>query len=300
MMKRDLAYVIRKCVYRFVSTPSLLDREESKRVLEKRTQIDAELESNGEVRIPDGLILNELASVRDACEALERARKYSEIFADSEPPSWLKPAECEFGAEHETRLLALQSKLQRLGRIASAISDHRSEWSSLFGAPPVVYAVVDSNIRAYADDGTRRCIGFWHEEEPEFAPTAEVPGRVGKNHWVFRGELWRSDPHYPLLPEQALALITADENRKRLKVERAMALMAMAKNLDNTRRRDAIPREVKIAVWLRDSGRCVKCGTQENLEFDHIIPISLGGANTERNIQILCSMHNREKGPSLD
>jgi 5-methylcytosine-specific restriction endonuclease McrA len=60
-----------------------------------------------------------------------------------------------------------------------------------------------------------------------------------------------------------------------------------------------IPEEVQIFVWNRDGGRCVKCGNQENLEFDHIIPISKGGSNTARNIQLLCETHNREKSNSI-
>lgn len=59
--------------------------------------------------------------------------------------------------------------------------------------------------------------------------------------------------------------------------------------------REQIPEEVRMFVWRRDEGKCVKCGSQTNLEFDHIIPISKGGSNTERNIQLLCEKCNREK-----
>jgi 5-methylcytosine-specific restriction endonuclease McrA len=64
-------------------------------------------------------------------------------------------------------------------------------------------------------------------------------------------------------------------------------------------RRDAIPRGVRHAVWVRDGGKCVECGSAEKLEFDHIIPVSMGGANTERNLQLLCEGCNRRKGKSL-
>jgi len=60
-------------------------------------------------------------------------------------------------------------------------------------------------------------------------------------------------------------------------------------------RRESIPQEVMDRVWNRDGGRCVKCGSQENLEFDHIIPVSKGGATTYRNIQLLCKKCNVEK-----
>ncbi len=65
------------------------------------------------------------------------------------------------------------------------------------------------------------------------------------------------------------------------------------------RERQPIPDSVKMYVWKRDNGRCVICGSQEKLEFDHIIPISMGGSNTERNIQLLCEKHNRSKAANL-
>lgn len=64
--------------------------------------------------------------------------------------------------------------------------------------------------------------------------------------------------------------------------------------------RESIPSDVKMAVWQRDQGRCVKCGSQEKLEYDHIIPISKGGSNTERNIQLLCEHCNRAKSANLE
>jgi hypothetical protein len=59
--------------------------------------------------------------------------------------------------------------------------------------------------------------------------------------------------------------------------------------------RTAIPKAVQREVWRRDRGRCVECGSKENLEFDHLLPLSKGGANTVRNIQILCQECNRRK-----
>lgn len=59
--------------------------------------------------------------------------------------------------------------------------------------------------------------------------------------------------------------------------------------------REPITASVKMFVWQRDSGRCVKCGSQERLEFDHIIPVVKGGSSTERNLQLLCEPCNRAK-----
>lgn len=60
-----------------------------------------------------------------------------------------------------------------------------------------------------------------------------------------------------------------------------------------------ISQEVVDAVWNRDGGKCIQCSSNENLEFDHIIPFSKGGANTYRNIQLLCESCNRSKSARI-
>jgi hypothetical protein len=72
-------------------------------------------------------------------------------------------------------------------------------------------------------------------------------------------------------------------------------------NLDTTRvtKRERLSDTTRLFVWQRDGGRCVKCGKKEKLEFDHIIPVAEGGANTVRNIQLLCEGCNRTKGKNI-
>ena len=62
-----------------------------------------------------------------------------------------------------------------------------------------------------------------------------------------------------------------------------------------------IPTSVKLAVWKRDDGKCVKCGATNELHFDHIIPYSKGGSSmTADNIQLLCARHNLEKRDKIE
>lgn len=60
-----------------------------------------------------------------------------------------------------------------------------------------------------------------------------------------------------------------------------------------------ISSKIKISVWRRDRGKCVECGSREKLEYDHIIPVSKGGSNTERNVQLLCERCNRNKSATI-
>lgn len=58
-----------------------------------------------------------------------------------------------------------------------------------------------------------------------------------------------------------------------------------------------IPQDVKIAVAHRDGGKCRRCGSTKDLQYDHIHPWSLGGRSDDpNNIQLLCGYHNRLKG----
>lgn len=63
--------------------------------------------------------------------------------------------------------------------------------------------------------------------------------------------------------------------------------------------RGTIPMDIATAVWNRDGGRCSMCGSRENLEFDHIIPVSKGGATTFRNLQLLCKRCNLIKSDNI-
>lgn len=64
-------------------------------------------------------------------------------------------------------------------------------------------------------------------------------------------------------------------------------------------RRAPLSQSTKIFVWKRDQGKCISCGSRERLEFDHIIPLTKGGSNTARNIQLLCEPCNRSKGSNF-
>ncbi|WP_276359408.1 HNH endonuclease signature motif containing protein [Daejeonella sp. H1SJ63] len=70
-----------------------------------------------------------------------------------------------------------------------------------------------------------------------------------------------------------------------------------ANDLDHNR---MIPTAIKLEVWKRDNGKCVTCGSSDNLHFDHILPFSKGGTSlSAENIQLLCARHNLQKSAKI-
>ncbi|MGE3565445.1 MAG: HNH endonuclease [Gammaproteobacteria bacterium] len=62
-----------------------------------------------------------------------------------------------------------------------------------------------------------------------------------------------------------------------------------------------IPTSVKLQVWARDGGRCVECGSEDELHFDHILPYSKGGTSLRvQNVQLLCARHNLKKRDKIE
>jgi hypothetical protein len=156
-------------------------------------------------------------------------------------------------------------------RLHSAGSQSETSWNWSQGRA-VLERQIDEPVALLTDDETRRT---W---------------------WLFRDHFYWEDEGYEA--REVKALILERVSRKDRRLQRALALMEQQEALVPPGR-TPISDEVKIFVWNRDGGRCVKCGSAERLEFDHVIPVSLGGANTPRNLQLLCEPCNRGKGASI-
>jgi 5-methylcytosine-specific restriction endonuclease McrA len=132
-------------------------------------------------------------------------------------------------------------------------------------------------------------------DQPEFAPSGQ-PTENGKFHraaqryktgrrsperirvyekikqgiWSYNGifhlvDSWREETDGRQVFKFKLVAVEGEEDLSRPVPER-------------TRVRRVIPTSVKIEVWERDGGKCVKCGAKEDLHFDHIIPWAKGGS----------------------
>lgn len=134
-------------------------------------------------------------------------------------------------------------------------------------------------------------------EAQQYEPVAILYDSSRKRRWwVFKGEYYWEDEGYSATEVMVLILDRMQQKKKKLENALSRVNNQTQKSVNG---RQPIPNDVKMFVWQRDRGRCVRCGSQENLEYDHIIPVSKGGSNTARNIQLLCEKCNRSKGANL-
>ena len=124
--------------------------------------------------------------------------------------------------------------------------------------------------------------------------------RCHTRHYLFGRTIWGVKGAHTRLGDQQLRLeILEFIDKERRRFEKLRAKFDGGATEPTGRKREPIPEDVRIFVWRRDDGRCMKCGSQENLEYDHIIPCSRGGSNTARNLQLLCEACNRQKSDSI-
>ena len=62
-----------------------------------------------------------------------------------------------------------------------------------------------------------------------------------------------------------------------------------------------IPSWIKQQVFKRDQGKCVICGKDSELHYDHDFPYSKGGTSVKpNNIRLLCARHNLGKSDKIE
>jgi hypothetical protein len=113
--------------------------------------------------------------------------------------------------------------------------------------------------------------------------------------WCLDRFYWEDDG---LDAGDVFALVHERHARARRRLARAHAALAQDETA-GAPRREPIPRDVRRAVWDRDGGACTQCGERFELQFDHVIPVALGGATTVENLQVLCGPCNRAKGADV-
>lgn len=118
-----------------------------------------------------------------------------------------------------------------------------------------------------------------------------------RRYWQFQDRFyWDNDD---LTAQQVCALLVTRQQREAQRIDRAEQILAVVGHPGPGPRRGAIADDVKQLVWVRDHGQCRHCGSQSELQFDHIIAVARGGSSDADNLQILCGPCNRRKGAGL-
>ena len=122
--------------------------------------------------------------------------------------------------------------------------------------------------------GTYRRLRAWHDrgDLPVFI------ARERRRQWWW----WRNAFYWESVdcgPEDVAALLMMLERDDE---------QGIAWELD-ARMAEPIPDAVRRLVYERDLGRCLACGSDELIQYDHIARWSLGGGNDPRNIRLLCA-----------
>jgi 5-methylcytosine-specific restriction endonuclease McrA len=161
-------------------------------------------------------------------------------------------------------------------------------------------SVVDSLVPPIASLGRAPARGgFWARDEletlHELAEATPYPllEWEGRRWWLYRNLVLIENDFFEA--QDAALFLDAHLTRR----TRAKSRLEDAISGRGAVSRSSIPEDVRHAVWRRDGGRCAVCHLKTDLEFDHIIPLAMGGSSTERNLQLLCADCNRAKGANL-
>jgi len=174
-----------------------------------------------------------------------------------------------------------------------SLEDHqayREERKSIIGLTPLDASYIEwGKAMSRAKEALREIMGI---EDICTLRSRNATG-AGRYFAYRRGMIWESPIN--LKPDQWKQIIDAEAEHRGLTDEHFEA----STKEDQERWNRSISVAARREVWRRDQGRCITCGSQERLEFDHVIPVAMGGSNTVRNIQLLCERCNRGKAATL-
>lgn len=61
------------------------------------------------------------------------------------------------------------------------------------------------------------------------------------------------------------------------------------------RTRWRIPKRWRELVLRKAGWKCEECGTRDDVQVEHVVPVAFGGSNEPGNLSALCGRHNRER-----
>jgi 5-methylcytosine-specific restriction endonuclease McrA len=182
--------------------------------------------------------------------------------------------------------------MARAARRLLTVESRYNVWKIKYPLRPAKYHF-GTEAKAYRELSKR-----WYTEalERQGDEPVKLHEYGGRTWWWFKKQVYVESEGLSSADVKALALQL--QRSKDATLERAHAELR-GEALAGARPREPISEAVRHEVWRRDQGRCVDCGSRENLEFDHIVPWSEGGSNTVRNLELRCESCNAKKGARI-
>lgn len=126
-------------------------------------------------------------------------------------------------------------------------------------------------------------------------------GKVLRNHGIVKkhGSEYEVVDHDQLTPSEKDELVELCQ----AKLDDFLGQRGNSVYQHRSRHREAVSGSMRYRMLMRAKHRCELCGISANdraLDIDHIVPKSKGGADTESNFQVLCSLCNQNKNNTDD
>jgi hypothetical protein len=151
------------------------------------------------------------------------------------------------------------------------------------------------------------------QDQPRYLPSGEltengkferavndVQGAIVRVYEKLKPGIWSDKGLFDLIGASYETKPTEGRKVFKFRMSLSAAPDEMEFNVHESFRR-AIPSWVKQVVFKRDKGRCVICGSPDQLHFDHELPYSKGGSGlTPANVRVLCARHNLGKGARIE
>lgn len=126
----------------------------------------------------------------------------------------------------------------------------------------------------------------WWQDGPQNHPCY----LFGDCVWELRAtELSASDKGLTLLFEQAVE----QERHKWDRLRQNPSAGADGKSTE-----EFITQNIRVAVWRRDGGKCVKCGSRDGIDFRYVVPPQRGGTGAAGNVRLLCAKCRQKTAPT--
>ena len=116
-------------------------------------------------------------------------------------------------------------------------------------------------------------------------------GPMDRPCYLFGRWIWELKPSEVTASEDGLALLFAEVAEQARHKHGRLTHDAFSNAATATV--EAVSKNTRIAVFRRDHGKCAKCGSHDQIDFEYIVPLNKGGSDTPQNVHLLCGKCRR-------